>query len=194
VTTRPWWATALQWGLWALVMAAVMGWLARTRARPRPPEERHTLAHPRSTLVIGLVCVCFFSLLAVWSALFPGKTGSPLISLFFLAFAALGVPLILDYCNARHVLTPDGLRYGKLMGGGGQMRWTEVRTLRYSQSAKWFRMDLTDGRVVRVSAMLQGLPEFAAAVLTQVPTAAIDEETRTVLEATARGELPRVWS
>jgi hypothetical protein len=40
----------------------------------------------------------------------------------FLAFAALGVPLILDYRNARHVLTPDGLRCGKLLGGGGLMR------------------------------------------------------------------------
>jgi hypothetical protein len=193
VTTRPWWATAFQWGLWALVMAAVMGWLARARVRPRAPQEAHTLVHPRSTLVVGLVCAGFFSVLAVWSALFPGKTGSPLISLFFLAFAALGMPLMLDYRNARHVLTLDGLRYGRLMGGGGQMRWADVRSLRYSQSAKWFRLDLADGRVVRISAMLQGLPEFAAAVLTQVPSATIDGDTRMVLEATARGELPRVW-
>jgi Bacterial PH domain len=175
-------------------MTAVMGWLARARARPRAPQETHTLVHPRSTLVVGLVCAGFFSVLAVWSALFPGKTGSPLISLIFLAFAALGVPLMLDYRNARHELVPDGLRYGKLMGGGGRMRWTDVRTLRYSQSAKWFRLDLADGRVVRISAMLQGLPEFAAAVLTQVPPAAVDADTRTVLEATAQGELPRVWS
>jgi hypothetical protein len=194
MSTRPWWATALQWTLWALVMGAVMGWLARTRARPRAPQEAHTLAHPRSTLVVGLVCTAFFLVLAFWSALLPGKTGSPLVSLFFLAFAALGVPLILDYRNARHVLTPDGLRYGKLLGGGGLMRWTDVSTLRYSPSAKWFRLDLADGRVVRVSAMLQGLPEFAAAALTQVPPTAVDADTRAVLDATARGELPRVWS
>lgn len=191
--SRPWWATALQWGLWAVVMGLVMGWLARARTRPRGPQEPHTLTHPRSTLVIGLVCAGFFLLLAAWSALFPGTTGSPLISLFFLGFAAMGVPLILDYRNARHELTADGLRYGKLLGGGGQARWPEVRKLRYSQSAKWFRLDLADGRVVRISAMLQGLPEFAAAVLSQVPPAAIDEDTRAVLEATGRGELPRVW-
>jgi hypothetical protein len=174
-------------------MAAVMGWLARARTRPRTPQESHTLAHPRSMLMIGLVCAGFFSVLAVWSALFPGRTGSPLISLFFLAFAALGVPLILDYRNARHALTPDGLRYGKLFGGGGQARWTDVRRIRFSQSAKWFRLDLADGRVVRISAMLQGLPEFAAAALAQVPQAAIDGDTRAVLEATGRGDLPRVW-
>ena len=174
-------------------MAAVMGWLARAHTRPRAPQEAHTLAHPRSTLVVGLVCAGFFSLLAVWSALFPGKTGSPLISLFFLAFAALGVPLVLDYRNARHELTPDGLRYGKLMGGSGQARWADVRHVRFSQSAKWFRMDLADGRVIRISAMLQGLPEFAAAALGGVPPAAIDADTLALLEATARGELPRVW-
>jgi hypothetical protein len=174
-------------------MAAVMGWLARARTRPRVPQEVHTLAHPRSTLIIGLVCAGFFSVLAAWSALFPGRTGSPIISLFFLAFAALGIPLILDYRNARHELTPDGLRYGKLLGGGGQARWTEVRQIRFSQSAKWFRMELGDGRVIRISAMLQGLPEFAAAAIAQVPPAAIDADTRTVLEATAQGDLPRVW-
>ena len=170
-----------------------MGWLARARTHPRAVQETRTLAHPRSTLVIGLLCAGFFSVLAAWSALFPGKTGSPLISLFFLAFAALGVPLILEYRNARHELTPDGLRFGRLLGGGGQARWADVRQIRFSQSAKWFRIDLADGRVIRISAMLQGLPEFAAAALAQVSPAAVDADTRSVLEATARGDLPRVW-
>jgi Bacterial PH domain len=194
VTTRPWWVSTLQWGIWAVVMAAVMGWLARTRTGPRAPHDARTLAHPRSTLIVGLVCVGFFLLLAVWSYLYPGKSGSPLISLFFLGFAALGAPLVLDYRNARHTLTPDGLQYGKLFGGGGRMRWTEVRELRYSQSAKWFRLQLADGRVVRISAMLRGLPEFAAAALAQVPAAAMDADTRAVLQATAQGDLPPVWS
>jgi Bacterial PH domain len=185
--------TTLQWGVWALVMGAVMGWLARARSRPRAAQETHTLAHPRSTLIIGLVCAGFFAVLAVWSAILPGRTGSPLISLFFLAFAALGIPLILDYRNARHRLTPDGLRFGRLFGGGGQARWEDVRQIRFSQSAKWFRMDLADGRVIRISAMLQGLPEFAAAALAQVSPAAVDADTRALLEATARGDLPRVW-
>jgi hypothetical protein len=175
-------------------MSAVMGWLARARTSPGAPHDSRTLAHPRSTLIVGLVCTGFFLLLAVWSFLFPGKTGSPVISLFFLGFAALGAPLILDYRNARHVLTHDGLQYGKLFGGGGRMRWTEVRELRYSQSAKWFRLQLADGRVVRISAMLRGLPEFAAAALAQVSPAAIGEDAPVVLQATAQGELPRVWS
>jgi hypothetical protein len=42
--------------------------------------------------------------------------------------------------------------------------------------------------------MLVGLPEFARAALARVPAHAIDAETRAILEATARGELPAVWS
>jgi Bacterial PH domain len=193
MTTRPWWAPILQWGLWAVVMTVAMGWLAHTRTHPRPAHGADTLAHPRSTLIVGLICGGFFLAIAVLSALFPGKTGSPLITLFFLGFAALGLPLVLDYRNARHTLTSDGLRYGRMLGNGGTLRWTEVRRVRYSEAAKWFRLELSGGEVVRISAMLKGLPQFAAAVLGRVPSAAIDEDTRAVLEATARGELPRVW-
>jgi hypothetical protein len=174
-------------------MSVVMGWLARTRTSPRQTSQASSLAHPRSTLVVGLICAGFFLTLAVWSALLPNTTGSPLISLFFLAFAALGVPLVLDYLNARHTLTPDGLAYGRMLGAGARLRWAEVRSLRYSEAAKWFRLELADGRVVRISAMLRGVPEFAAAVLAQVPPGAIDTDTLAVLRATSQGELPRVW-
>jgi hypothetical protein len=42
--------------------------------------------------------------------------------------------------------------------------------------------------------MLVGLPEFARAALDHVPADAIDDATRVILEATARGDLPPVWS
>src|SRR5262245_58815713 len=71
VTSRPWWAPALQWGIWAAVMTVVMGWLARTRTDAPAPHEARSLAHPRSTLIVGLVCGGFFLALAVVSAMFP---------------------------------------------------------------------------------------------------------------------------
>lgn len=183
----------MQWTLWAVAMGAVMGWLARSRAESPPPQGAQLMIHPRSTLIVGLVCTGLFLVIAVLSAVFPGKTGSPAVTLFFLGFAALGLPLILDYRNGRHVLTPDGLRYGRMFGGGGVLRWADVRRLNFSQSAKWFRLDLVDGRVVRLSAMLIGLPEFARAALDQVPPTAIDPDTRSVLEATRAGDLPKIW-
>jgi len=194
MNARPWWSHVVQWGLWAVAMSLVMGWLARSRKQAPAPPDAQTLAHPRSTLIVGLVCTGLFLIVAVLSALFPGKSGSPAVTLFFIGFAALGLPLILDYRNARHTLTADGLRYGKMLGGTGTLRWADVQRLSYSQSAKWFRLDLADGRVVRVSAMLVGLPQFAQAVLDQVPPAAISPDARTVLQGTAAGELPRIWA
>ncbi|PYP66807.1 MAG: hypothetical protein DMD36_16560 [Gemmatimonadetes bacterium] len=161
-------------------MGAIMAWLARSRARTRPAADAQRLTHPRSTLIVGLACSFLFSGVALASALWPGKTGSPGISLAFLAFAALGVPLILDYRNARHTLTEDGLRYGRTWGGGGTLRWREVRRLRYSAAWKWFRLEGPEGQVAR-------------AALAQVPAAAIDPQTRPVLEATAQGNPPSLW-
>jgi PH (Pleckstrin Homology) domain-containing protein len=194
LAARPVWAIVLQWTLWLALMTLVMRWVGRTREDPAGTQARGTLAHPRSTLVIGLVCTAFFLACAVGSVVLPGRTRPPAwLPFFFLAFAALGVPMILDWRNARHTLVPGGLRYHTMLGRAGDLRWTEVRKLSYSSSSKWFRLDLADGRVVRISAMLVGLPEFAAAALAEVPAAAIDPGTRTVLAATAAGELPKVW-
>jgi len=93
VSNRPWWGPVVQWGLWAVAMILVMGWLARSRTQPRRPQDAQRLAHPRSTLIIGLACAGFFLTIAVLSAVFPGKTGSPALSLFFVGFAALGLPV-----------------------------------------------------------------------------------------------------
>jgi hypothetical protein len=109
---------------------------------------------PRSTLIIGLLCAGLFLTIALLSALFPGKTGSPAITLFVGGFAALGLLMILEYRNGRHTLTENGLQYGRMLGQTGALRWNDVRRLGYSESAKWFRIELAGGRVVRVSAML----------------------------------------
>ncbi len=182
----------VQWGLWFLAMAAIMGWLSRARMRA-PEAGDGVLSHPRGILVVGLVTTFFFAALAVLSAVFPGRNPSRIPTILFLVFVLMGLVVILDYYNGRHTLTPEGLRYGKLWGGGGVARWDEVRSLRYSESARWFRIELADGRVVRVSAMLQGLPRFAAEALSRLPTSVVDEESRRVLEAAASGQLPGIW-
>jgi len=41
--------------------------------------------------------------------------------------------------------------------------------------------------------MLVGLPEFARAVLANVPANVIEPETRPILEATANGNPPSIW-
>src|SRR5216117_1480954 len=150
-------------------MALVMGWLARSRLRSHTASDRNLLYHPNSTLVVGIVIGGLFLALAVLSYEFPNTTGSLGISLFFAGFALLGAVLVLEYFRVRHRLEPGGLTYQKLLGKGGRLRWNEVASLHYSPSAKWFRIVTIEGQIVRVSAMLVGLPEFARAVLDEVP-------------------------
>jgi hypothetical protein len=59
---------------------------------------------------------------------------------------------------------------------------------------KWFRLETHTGQVVRVSAMVMGLPEFARLLLARAPQGAVDADSRLVLEATAAGNPPSMWN
>src|SRR5437588_3897018 len=59
---------------------------------------------------------------------------------------------------------------------------------------KWFRLESQSGIVVRVSVMLMGLPVFAQMLLANALSEAIDLTTLTILQATAEGNPPSVWS
>jgi hypothetical protein len=156
MNTRPSWSYAIQWGLWAVAMGAVMGWMARSRDAVPSPGSVGRMAHPKSTLIVGVVGTVFFVLLAVLSAVFPGKTGTLAVSAAFLGFAALNALMLLEYRNARHELLPDGMRFGGLFRRGGTLRWAELRRVSYSESMKWFVLELGDKRLVRISVMVTG--------------------------------------
>jgi hypothetical protein len=190
---RPWTTFAAQWGLWFVLMSLVMGWLSRSRMRPRAAGEANVMRYPLGILILGIVCSGFFVALAVLSYLFPGKTGSPIISLSFLGFALLGVPMILEYHRVRHEVVAGGLSYQTMLGKRGLMTWAEVRQLRYSESSKGFRVVGTRGEIVRISAMLTALPAFARAALDGVPRQFVDPKALPVLEATAAGSPPSIW-
>ena len=187
-------ASALQWTLWALIMSLIMGWVARSRMRPRPAGRDQQMRHPVSTLIIGLMGFLLFAAIAVISNVFANKTTSWWTTAIFVGFALLALPVIGDYFAARHEVSPEGLRYGRLIGAGGFLRWDELRSVRFSSSMKWFRLESQSGTVVRVSVMLMGLPVFAQMLLSNVRSEAIDPTTRMILQATAEGNPPSVWS
>jgi hypothetical protein len=184
-------ATALQWILWALIMSLIMGWVARSRMRPRPAGCDQQLRHPVSTLIIGLAGFLLFAVIAVISNVFANETTSWWTTAIFVGFA---LPVIGDYFAARHEVSPEGLRYGRLIGVGGFVRWDELKSVRFSSSMKWFRLESQSGTVVRVSVMLMGLPVFAQMLLANARSEAIDPTTRMILQATAEGNPPSVWS
>jgi hypothetical protein len=195
VNDRPWWVGAIPLvvGIVAtLVMGRIMGWLSSSRSRPSiSPKGR--LVAPRSVIISAWVGALFFAGLCVLSVVFRDEDVPLWTTLVFGFFAMLGFYMVVECYRARHELQADGLVYGDTLGRGGLARWEQIVRVRYSDTGKWFRLDLTDGRVVRLSAMLQGLPEFAKEVLARVPQHTMDEKTRALLEDTAAGNLPSVW-
>jgi hypothetical protein len=111
----------------------------------------------------------------------------------FVGFACLGAPLIVEYYRVVHRLEEGGLRYTPLLSSPNFMPWTDVKSVRYAQSLKWFRIEGRDGQIVRVSVMLMGLPEFARVLLSKVPESRIDPAARVLLKQTAEGHPPSVW-
>jgi hypothetical protein len=123
----------------------------------------------------------------------PMATTSWKTTTVFVGFALLALPVLGDYFAARHEVSEEGLRYGRLLGSGGYMRWTELKSVRFSDAMKWFRLESQSGKVVRLSVMLMGLPTFAQLLLTHAPPQSIEKNTLPVLQTTAEGNPPSVW-
>jgi hypothetical protein len=100
--------------------------------------------------------------------------------------------IVSGYYRTRYELTADGINYGRLLGARGSLKWRDVTHLTYSPWMRRFRIETSSGEVARISAMLRGLPDFAQAVLTQVPSYAIDERALAALKSSSQGELPKL--
>lgn len=190
---EPWWASAVQWTVWGILMALVMGWVARSRLKARPQADSRRLVHPPSTLIIGLVVFVFFAGIAVVSNVFASKTTTWWTTATFIGFALLSLLMVADYFLARHEISENGLSYGSLTGRRGYLMWSDLRRVTYAPVMKWFRLETQSGAVARISVMLIGLPEFARLLLAHAPAGAIAPEASSVLEATAAGNPPPVW-
>ena len=84
------------------------------------------------TLIIGLAGFLLFAAIAVVSNLFANATTSWWTTGIFVGFALMALPITGDYFAARHEVSEEGLRYGRLIGSGGLLRWDEVKSVRYS--------------------------------------------------------------
>ena len=174
-------------------MSLVMSWMARSRGRARPAAAAQRLQHPTSTLIIGLTGFLFFAAIAVISNVFANATTSWKTTTVFVGFALLGLPILGDYFAARHEVSEEGLRYGRLFGSGGYLYWTDLKSVRFSDAMKWFRLESQSGKVIRLSVMLMGLPTFAQLLLAHAPRKSIEKNTLPILQTTAEGNPPSVW-
>ena len=175
-------------------MAVVMAWVARSRLKTRPYSDSQRLVHPASTLIIGGVVFLVFAGIAIISNVFPNKTVTWWTTAVFVGFALLSLAMVAAYFLGHHQVSEEGLSYGRLAGRRGYLKWADLRRVRYEPAKKWFRLETQSSDVARISAMLIGLPEFARLLLSHAPPHAIDAETLPILQATADGNPPSVWS
>jgi len=188
------WGPVIHGVIWTILMTLVMGWVARSRLKRRPQADSRRLVYPPSVLILGTVGFLFFAGIAIASNVFPNKTVTGWTTSIFAGFALLSLVMIADYFVALHHVSEDGLSYGRLTGRRGYLKWADLRTVRYAEGMKWFRLETRSGEVARVSAMLIGLPEFARLLLAHTPPHAIDAKTLPLLQATANGNPPSVWN
>lgn len=186
-------ATVIQWTIWGIVMVIVIGWLARSRLRQRPRSESRKLVHPQSTLITGVVLFPLFVGFMIFSFVVTEGTTRVLLTLLWVVFAALPLPLIADYIFARHEVSEEGMDFGRITGRRGTLEWADVVRVEYAPRMGWFRIETGSGEVARVTIMLMGLPEFARLVLARVPEQAIEANALPVLRATAAGKPPNIW-
>jgi hypothetical protein len=188
------WGHAFQWTVWGILMALVMGWVARSRFKQRLPSEARQLIHPPSTLIIGLVGLLLFGGMAILSNVFQNKTATWWTTAIFGGFTLLSLYMSAEYFVAHHQVSEEGLSYARVTGARRYLKWSDLRVVKYAPAMKWFRLETRSGDVARISAMLIGLPEFARLLLAQTPRHVIDAETLPILQATADGNPPSVWN
>jgi len=188
-----WWISVLQWFIWAIAVTLILGWMSRGRNRRPSPNETLTLVYPTSILVLGIVCVVFFSGLEIVSIVFDNGTTSVLTHSVFLVGSGLGLYYILEFILVNHQVSDTGLDSRRSTGISQSIRWSDVTVVSHSNVLKWYKIKTSLGKTARISFWLIGQDEFANMVLKNVQPNVIDPQTKQILQSAAGGRLPDVW-
>lgn len=109
----------------------------------------HALGAPIIGVAVLLVCGYFAQM--QWRS-----GGDTALALGLGFFALLGLLLVAEYVFARHTVFDEGMHYSGLLTCRRTLRWGDIVQVRYSRRAKWFRLTLRNGEVVRIAAELRG--------------------------------------
>ncbi|MEZ5652539.1 MAG: hypothetical protein R3E87_18525 [Burkholderiaceae bacterium] len=168
---------------------SIIRWAERGRFSARPANQRYQLRQPRPFLFIAMAGFVVLAGFALFGDI--GRIGgNRWLSAALFGLMALSLVLIAGYCVERYHLSVRGLGYQGLLLPRGDLEWSCIDRVEYSRPMMWFVLRARDGRVLRISAMLAGVPEFARHLMQHAPGASITPAARQVLEASARGAPP----
>jgi hypothetical protein len=160
---------------------------------PSSPQDQHRyerteLRAPALTLVTGAGCFLIFAAITVISNLFPNPTVTAWTTTTFVVFASLGALIFVGALVERHSISAEGVSSRTMFGIGKVATWAEISKAGYNPGMQWFYLRTTGGKVLRLSAMLVGLPKFAEMSLAHLPPSAVDPELRSLLRLIAEGQ------
>ena len=191
---RPFWVSFIQWTLYGLAMWGIASWLGRARKKHVVTGGEVVMTYPPAALIVALICVGLFGAGTVLSLLASAKNAPWWTSAIFGGFLLASLHSLADCWLAKYRLSEEGLEYVSVFSGKRIFRWNELQSLRYAPNMRWFKLENSQGQVARISVMMTGLPEFARLLMERARNVDIDAATIPVLEQTARGEPPSIWT
>jgi hypothetical protein len=194
MSSRPYWASILQWTLWFALMAGIYHVLDRARMKSAKSGDDTVMTYPRSAVVLSVIFLLLFAALTALIFFAPAgnSTGWAKVILALLLLATLHMTV--DCFIGRYTLSDEGLRYVNVFSGERMFRWDELSSLKYAPHMRWFVLTSSQGHVARISVMMTGLPAFARLLMERARNVSIDPATIPILKQTARGELPSMWN
>ena len=183
----------VRWAISAVLMVLAMGAIRYHRKRTTSSTPSGELRHTKIVLVLGVVSFLFCTGLIVLPRVVENDTFTWWTDAVFGFFALCGAYIVVECWTVSHSFSEDGLEYRRLLRGGGFISWSDLVSVRYGHTAKWFRLETKDGRVARISAYMVGLPAFAQIVLKRTSLDVANTDTLQILRETAAGNPPRVW-
>jgi hypothetical protein len=184
VKYTPRWLKLALFGLAVLAGIALLIWCDH-RAEMAAYTHRRYMRYAPSFLIVGLggaVGVGYLAWIGYWSTYAPWRAIEFIIPG---ALAALALVLVIQFLTVRHELLADGAVIRRFGGRKVQVKWADLRSIRYQPIMRWLRLETSSGVVVRASTQMIGLQPFARAMIVHAERAIADEHTRAALEGMA---------
>jgi hypothetical protein len=147
------------------------------------------LVHRPITLIEGVGCFLLFSGAVVLQIALPNETVTLWTIGVCAGLALFGLFLVLRYYLELYELTEEGLLVRNFLGVRKSLRWSDLRSVRYSTTLARLRLKTHSGITASVPIALKGLPELSRLLQHKAPRQAIDHRTLDVLRTTAAASI-----
>ena len=168
-------------------------WVVDRFRKPRLQKSKLVLRYSAFLFVVGLLGMLFVGgglAVGVRLYLLHPERVHPVSLIWFVPFFLLFLWMVLEFLFVRRTVTEEGMEARELFGKRIRIRWDAVVRVYYSPLAGWFGVVDAEGKIIRVSVMMLGLPDFARVVLSRVPPEVMEPEARSRLQKAARGNPP----